>query len=67
MQLDDPAEWDILTYNLTGEYEDAYVASISTRMVDTMVPDEEQLQQIKGLIQKVMNGDVLTALDVEKK
>ena len=45
----------------------AYVASYSKKKVDTMIPDEEQLQQIKGLIQKVMNGDVLTALDVEKK
>ena len=67
MQLDDPAEWDILTYNLTGQYVKAYVASYSKKKVDTMIPDEEQLQQIKGLIQKVMNGDVLTALDVEKK
>lgn len=67
MQLDDPAEWDILTYNLTGQYVKAYVASYSKKKVDTMIPDEEQLQQIKGLIYKVMNGDVLTALDVEKK
>ncbi|MEE1306249.1 MAG: LCP family protein [Agathobacter sp.] len=67
MQLDDPAEWDILTYNLTGQYVKAYVASYSKKKVDTMIPDEQQLQQIKGLIYKVMNGDVLTASDVEKK
>ena len=64
MQLADPAEWNIVSYCLTGKGQTAHVASM-TQMVYTMVPDQESYDKAKSLIDKAMKGETISEEDTK--
>ena len=64
MQLDDPAEWNIVSYCLTGKGQKAHVASMAKK-VYTMVPDQESYEKAKSLIDKVMKGETISEEDTK--
>lgn len=64
MQLKDMSSWDVQSFAVTGKgaYGETYSAPGEELYV--MHPNEDTVNFAKGLIQKVMNGEKLTAEDV---
>lgn len=67
MQLDDMAEWDVQTYAVTGEggWEYTYSSISLGKKSWVMYQDEERVAYGRELIQRVLDGEVLTAEDVK--
>ena len=64
MQLNDMATWNIQSYAVTGTggYEKTY--SIPGDSAYVMHPNEEAVEHARDLVKRVMDGEVLTAEDV---
>lgn len=69
MQLDDMATWDIKSYAVSGEggWEYTYSSISLGKKSWVMYPDEDMVAYGSELIQKVLDGEVLTDEDVVYK
>lgn len=69
MQLDDMATWDIKTYAVSGEggWEYTYSSISLGKKSWVMYPDEDMVAYGSELIQRVLDGEVLTDEDVVYK
>lgn len=69
MQLDDMATWDIKTYAISGEggWEYTYSSISLGKKSWVMYPDEGMIAYGSELIQRVLDGEVLTDEDVVYK
>lgn len=67
MQLDDMATWDIKTYAISGQggWEYTYSSISLGKKSWVMYPDEGMIDYGKELINRVLNGEVLTEEDVK--
>lgn len=64
MQLSDMASWNIQSFAVTGEGDSKTNYSLPGMSVYVMLPDEELVAQASGLINKVVNGEILTEADL---
>lgn len=64
MQLSDMAEWDILSYAVTGDNGSDKPYALNGLYAYVMYPHEEKVAFASGLIDRVLNGEVLTAEDI---
>lgn len=64
MQLSDLATWDVFSFAVTGTggSEKTYSAPGHTAYV--MYPNEESVEYASGLIERILNGELLTAEDM---
>lgn len=67
MQLDDMATWDIKTYAISGQggWEYTYSSISLGKKSWVMYPDEGMIDYGKELINRVLNGEILTEEDVK--
>lgn len=65
MQLNDNAEWNILTFSVSGTGAKRTTYTVPNQYAYVMIPDTTSVNQAKLLIQKVMNGNELKDEDVE--
>lgn len=65
MQLDDMAKWDIQTYAVTGEGGWEYTYSSPGLKSWVMYQDEGRVEYGTQLINRVLNGEILTEEDVK--
>ena len=64
MQLTDMARWDIHSFAVTGKTGSAVTYSMPGQNLSVMFVNEELVAKAGGLIQKVMDGQILTAADL---
>lgn len=61
MQLDDMAIWNVVSYTLTGESVEDYVASLGETSTYSVVNlNEAQIEFVKGVMQEIMDGKEVT-------
>ena len=59
MQLNDGAEWEIISQNVVGSNGEDYCYSDPSRPLYVMIPDQTSVDAAKVQIQQVLNGEVL--------
>ena len=64
MQLTDMASWDIHSYAVTGKTGGAVTYSAPGQNLSVMFVNEEMVAHASELIQKVIDGQLLTAADI---
>ena len=64
MQLRDMAQWNIVSYAVTGSNGSEITYSMPGTKLYVMHPNQEMVAQASALIQKVFNGEVITETDV---
>ncbi len=64
MQLSDMASWDIHTFAVTGRTGSAVTYSAPGQNLSVMYVNDQLVSHASGLIQKVMDGQILTAADI---
>lgn len=64
MQLTDMASWDIQTYSVTGDGGWSYTYSSQNRMSWVLYLDEATVAHGSELINRVLNGEVITEADL---
>ena len=64
MQLTDMARWDIHSFAVTGKTGSAVTYSMPGQNLSVMFENEVLVAHASGLIQKVMDGQILTADDI---
>ena len=65
MQLSDMASWEVLTYSVTGFHSYGVNYSDPGRELYVMEPNMETVDAAKALIQRVLDGEVLTQDDLK--
>lgn len=60
MQLNDGAEWNIVSANAIGQGGKEACFSSGSQLLYVMWPDEASVASIKQKMQQVINGEVLT-------
>lgn len=65
MQLSDMASWNVKSFAVTGTGGKAATYSMPTKRSYVMYPDEEQVAYAKQLVNKVVDGEILTDADME--
>lgn len=63
MQIDDGAEWNIVSLSANGEGGRGYCYSYSGKSLYVMHPNYSTVDYIKGVMQKVIDGEILTEED----
>ncbi len=61
MQLNDGADWNIVSVNATGTNSSQYTYSYSSKALSCILPDEESVATIKKLYKQVMDGKTIAA------
>jgi LCP family protein required for cell wall assembly len=68
MQLDDMADWEVLSYSITGKlggtYEPSYVAG--GQLLSVVHQNAEENEKAAALINSILSGKTLTKADVEQ-
>ncbi len=64
MQLSDMATWDIHTFAVTGRNGSAVTYSAPGQNLSVMYVNDQLVSHASGLIDKVMEGQILTAADI---
>jgi LCP family protein required for cell wall assembly len=67
MQLDDGADWNVKSYAVTGNGGSEITYSIPRMRVYVMFQDKELVDRGINLIDRVINGEILTDADVAKQ
>ena len=65
MQLSDGAEWNVVALAADGTGTRGYCYSYTGKSLYVMEPDYDTVDYIKNVMQKVINGEVLTEADEE--
>lgn len=63
MQLDDNADWNVVSYNVTGTGDKRYTYSYSSKALYVMIPDDDSIAGAKKLQQDVLDGKTISAPD----
>jgi len=66
MQLMDNAEWEILTYAVTGYDSNRTTYSMPSVSCYVMVPNQSSVDYAKELIARIVNGEILTQEDMTR-
>ena len=65
MQLSDLASWNVKSYAVTGTGGSSTTYSMPTKRSYVMYPDEVQVKYAEQLVNKVVEGQILTDADLE--
>ena len=65
MQLSDLASWNVKSYAVTGKGGSSTTYSMPTKRSYVMYPDEVQVKYAEQLVNKVVEGQILTDADLE--
>lgn len=65
MQLSDLAAWNVKSYAVTGKGGSSTTYSMPTKRSYVMYPDEVQVKYAEQLVNKVVEGQILTDADLE--
>lgn len=65
MQLDDMATWDVFSYAVTGYGDSEITYSMPGLYAYVMRPDQDTVDHASSLISRIMEGETLTADDIE--
>ncbi len=65
MQLSDMASWNVKSYAVTGTGGSSTTYSMPTKRSYVMYPDEVQVKYAEQLVNKVVEGQILTDADLE--
>ena len=65
MQLSDMASWNVKSYAVTGTGGSSTTYSMPTKRSYVMYPDEVQIKYAEQLVNKVVEGQILTDADLE--
>ena len=65
MQLSALASWNVKSYAVTGKGGSATTYSMPTKRSYVMYPDEVQVKYAEQLVNKVVEGQILTDADLE--
>ena len=60
MQLGDNADWNVVSYNVTGTGDKRYTYSYSSKALYVMIPDEDSIAGAKKLQQDVLEGKTIS-------
>lgn len=60
MQLNDGADWNVVSYNVTGTGDSRYTYSYSSKALYVMIPDEDSIATAKQLQQDVLDGKTIS-------
>ena len=66
MQLSDMAQWDVNTFAVIGTGGSEKTYSMPGSYAYVMYPNEESVAQAKDLIQKVLDGEILSEQDLQQ-
>ena len=64
MQLKDMSTWDIQTFAVTGTGDSCRTYTVPNLYMYVMHPNEKSVEYASGLMQRVLDGEVLTAEDM---
>jgi len=64
MQLTDMAQWNVMTYAVTGYDSNKTTYSMPGTACYVMQPNQKTVDYAQELIQRVMNGEILTQEDM---
>lgn len=67
MQLDDMADWDVLSYAVTGTNGRDITYSMPGQKVSVMYVNQQYVDYGSSLIKRIMAGEILTAEDMKVK
>lgn len=65
MQLSDLAAWNVKSYAVTGTGGSSITYSMPTKRSYVMYPDEVKVKYAEQLVNKVVEGQILTDADLE--
>ncbi len=63
-QLDEGIEWNIVNYHISGETGMEVCASATGQYLSVVYPYDNQIEFVKGELQKVINGEIITQQDL---
>ena len=66
MQLNDGAKWNVKSFSVTGGDGSNYTYSMPNFRAYVMYQDEKLVNAATELVQRVLNGEILTKKDVAK-
>lgn len=64
MQIDDMPSWNVQQFAVIGTGGSDYTASMPGTLLYVMYPNQDSVNRAKSLIEKVLDGDTITAEDV---
>jgi ethanolamine utilization protein EutQ (cupin superfamily) len=65
MQLSDMASWNVKSFAVDGTGSSQTTYSMPTQRSYVMIPNEDEISYAKQLVDKVMDGGILTDEDME--